>query len=321
MPRACLAQRTCPPGSLPTRSAIASDEGGPGGYAADVVTIEDRLYIMTPPWSPDFLARSPMLEPLRVHASTFGDDCPGLGDLQRLLDRRNPPVRNAGGMPLRLVPHGRRSRAFEDGYEARLYLKSELQVREGDWHDLFNVLVWLAFPLAKAALNARHYSALKSQTTPNRGPVQDALTLFDEGGVIVASSDKELLACVQGWRWKELFWGHRVRLAARMRFYLFGHALYEKALHPFIGVTGRGVLVDAGPEMLQATLVEQLAAFDSRVAAHISAPETFAATRELAVVPVLGVPGWCGGNERESFYDDTGYFRAGRTAAREGRDS
>jgi hypothetical protein len=274
---------------------------------------------MTQPLSPDFLARSPIFEPLRVHASTFGDDCPSLADLQRLLDRRNPPVRNAGGMPLRLVPHGRRSRAFEDGYEARLYLKGELQARAGAWHDLFNVLVWLAFPLAKAALNARHYSALKSQTTPNRGPVQDALTLFDEGGVIVASSDKELLACVQGWRWKELFWGHRVRLAARMRFYVFGHALYEKALRPFVGVTGRGILLETEPGLLDAPLADQLAILDTRIASTLRDPASLAATRELAVVPVLGVPGWCNGNELESFYDDTDYFRPGRS--RERRES
>lgn len=34
-------------------------------------------------------------------------------------------------------------------------------------------------------------------------------------------------------------------LRERMRFYLFGHALYEKALRPFVGVTGRGILLQA----------------------------------------------------------------------------
>jgi hypothetical protein len=36
------------------------------------------------------------------------------------------------------------------------------------------------------------------------------------------------------------------------------------------------------------------------------------------VVPVLGVPGWCAGNDMESFYDNTDYFRVAR--ATEKRD-
>jgi hypothetical protein len=266
-------------------------------------------------WDRDFLARSPMLEPLRPHAGAFGAGWPGIADLQRLLDRRDPPPRNAGGMPLRLVPQASGSRAFEDGYEPRLYLRGELQVREGSWHDLFNVLVWLAFPLAKAALNERHYAELKAQRTSgarNRGPVQDALTLFDEGGVIALSSDPELLQMVRAWRWKELFWNSRARLVARMRFSLFGHALYEKALRPFTGVTGRGLLLGIEPAVLGAPLAERNAAVDSRAAAYLRDPASLAATRELAVVPVLGVPGWHADNEREEFYDDADYFRPGR---------
>jgi hypothetical protein len=266
-------------------------------------------------WDSGFLARSPMLEPLRAHASRFGPGWPRLADLQRLLDRRNPPPRNSAGMPLRLVPQGRRRIAFEDGYEPRLYLNGELQVREGSWHDLFNLLVWLAFPLAKAALNERHYLALREQKAAgraNRGPAQDALTLFDEGGVIVASSDEELLARLRDWRWKDLFWHNRERLSARMRFRLFGHAVYEKALRPFIGITARGILLKVESEVLAAPLPEQLAALDARIAALLADAGRLSATRELAVVPVLGVPGWHAGNGREEFYDDTDYFRPKR---------
>ncbi len=266
-------------------------------------------------WDPDFLARSPMFEPLRVHAPGFGGNCPGLEDLQQLLERREPRVRNSAGIPLRLVAQGRRPRTLEERYEALIFLGGELQVRERNWHDLLNVLVWLAFPRAKAALNARHYSALEAQRAagaPNRGPVQDALTLFDEGGVIVASSDADLLRMMRDFRWKDLFWHGRPRLLARMRFFLFGHALYEKMLRPFTGITGRGILLDAEPELLAAPLREQLAAIDERVAARLSDPVRLAATRDLAVVPVLGVPGWCADNAREDFYDNLDYFRPGR---------
>ena len=108
-------------------------------------------------WDPDFLHRSPMLQSLRAHAPAFGGDWPERAELQRVLDRREPGVRNAAGMPLRLVAPGARPRRLEERYEARVFLNGELQVRDRNWHDLLNVLVWAAFPRAKAALNARHY--------------------------------------------------------------------------------------------------------------------------------------------------------------------
>ena len=188
-------------------------------------------------------------------------------------------------------------------------------MREGSWHDLLNVLVWLAFTLAKAALNERHYLALKVQRAngaANRGPVQDALTLFDEGGVIVASSEDELLACLRDWRCKDLFWESRARLAAQMRFHLFGHAVYEKALSPFLGITSRGILLKVERDLLEAPLPEQLAALDAMIAQHLGDERRVRATRDLAVVPVLGVPGWHADNQMESFYDNTDYFRRQR---------
>ena len=269
-------------------------------------------------WDPTFVSRSLMFEPLIVHTPRFGVGWPQLPDLQCMLDARHPPVRNTVGMPLRLVPPGRKPVSLDDKYEARIYLKGELQVRMNHWHDFFNVLVWLAFPEAKAALNARHYAALCEQFAahaPNRGPAQDALTLFDEGGVIVISDDDELLACLREWRWKELFWVHRTRLRARMRFVVFGHALYEKALKPFIGITGRGILLKTESRLLTVPLREQLAAIDARVAEHLSDSPGLAATRELAVVPILGIPGWCADNQNEVFYDNLDYFRPRRRPA------
>jgi hypothetical protein len=262
-----------------------------------------------------------MFEPLRAHAVALGAEWPGLNDLQGLLDARDPPVRNAGGVPLQLVPQGRRRRALEEKHEARTFLAGELQVRERSWHDLFNLLAWLAFPRAKAALNARHYAALVAQRAAgaaNRGPAQDALTLFDEGGVVVASDDDGLLGLLREWRWKDLFWSERSRLTVRMRFHVFGHALYEKALRPFTGITGRGVVLKVAPEWLRAPLPERIAWLDARITAYLADPDNLRATRELAVVPVLGVPGWCADNESESYYDNLDYFRPGRLNEKRG---
>src|SRR5262245_28061999 len=269
-------------------------------------------------WDNDYAQASPVFEPLRVHGgAVFDRRWPDLDDFRRMLDAREPPVCVSGGRPLRIVRQGPRPATFEEKYEARTYLRGELQVRNDHWHDYFNVLVWLAFPRTKAALNARHYAALKEQQAagaPNRGPAQDALTLFDEGGVIVVSGDPDLLQMLRDWRWKELFWNHRQRLRTQARFMLFGHALYEKMLRPFTGVTARGILLDTSPGLLAAPIHEQLAVIDEMVAAHLSRPGSFAATRDLAVVPVLGVPGWLAENESESYYDNTDYFRPARRA-------
>jgi hypothetical protein len=267
-------------------------------------------------WDPDFLARSPMFEPLRALGGALaGPDWPGRSVLQNLLERSGSPVTTCSGLPLRLVAAGGRRRSFEERYEARIHLRGEIIFRERNWHDLLNVLVWLTFPRAKAALNARHYAALRAQyaaRAANRGPAQDALTLFDEGGVIVAACDDALLELLRGWRWRELFWSNRTGLRERMRFYLFGHALYEKALRPFLGITGRGILLKTVPALLAQPPREQIAVLDSQVAAYISGSGNLTAPRELAVLPVLGVPGWCPENEQESYYDNTDYFRSGR---------
>jgi hypothetical protein len=264
-------------------------------------------------WDPKFLERSPMFEPLRGRApDSFNAQWPGLPVLQSLLDRQDPLVRVAGGALLRVVPQVRKAGRSEVRYEERIYRKGELEVRANNWHDLFNLLVWLTFPRAKVALNARHHAAFESRASTgvtDRGPVEDALTLFDEGGVIVVATSREPLDLLRTFAWKELFWRNREEVAANMRFFLFGHALYEKALRPFAGITGRGLCLDVDPGFLRAPLAVQLAEIDARVGAHIGATDRLTATRDLAPVPILGVPGWCAENGVESYYDNSDYFR------------
>ena len=268
---------------------------------------------MSQPWNPDFAERAPMFEPLRAAARELRTPFwPGCDDLNRIVELQREPILTADGKPLRFVEQPLRQAAFEDKYEPRIFLRGEVQLRSCNWHDLLNALVWLTFPRAKAALNGRHYSELERQQAsgaPNRGPAQDALTLFDEGGVIVAVAEPALGELLRGFEWKELFWRRRPEVVRSMRFCLFGHALYEKALAPFVGVTGRGVILDVAEDFFAMPLAQQLAELDARVAGHIGDPARLVTTRELAPVPVLGVPGWCADNEREGYYDNLAYFR------------
>ena len=197
-------------------------------------------------WQRNFLNSSPMFEPLRGVGAALAklDRWPTLEDYNALLD---PPLHTASGAALRFVPQAGKPAHMEDKYEARIYLHGEVQTRTENWHDLFNALVWIAFPRTKTALNARHFDSIsQSARAGNRDKIQDALTLFDESGVVVLYADDELADLIRGFRWKELFCGRRQEISEKMRFVIFGHSLYEKALKPYIGFTGKGLLVRVG---------------------------------------------------------------------------
>ena len=168
---------------------------------------------MTTQWNPDFAEVLPAFSPLRAAALAVRLPAwPTCGDFNRVLAARNEPVLNSAGRALRFVEQAPRSAAFEDKYEPRIFLHGEVQLRPCDWHDVFNALVWLTFPRTKAALNACHFRALErgqGGASRNRGPVQDALTLFDESGVIVVSGDPALSGMLVEHAWKDLFWRRR----------------------------------------------------------------------------------------------------------------
>ncbi len=259
-------------------------------------------------WNANFADQSLLLAVLRAAARRFaGDDWPALPRLQEIIARAD--VCNASDMPLQLVPP---ATGAGESYEQRLHARGELEFRERNWHDLFNVLVWLTFPRAKAALNARHNAAPSPDRAGGRGPVRDALTLFDESGVIVLSADTGLLQMIREFRWKPLFLEHRAAVIAGMDFVPFGHALCEKALAPYKGITGRGLLLEVEQDFLAQPAAERLMQIDRRLALHIADPRTLRHTHELSPLPVLGVPGWCADNEDPVYYDDRDHFRPGR---------
>lgn len=227
-------------------------------------------------------------------------------------------VRNAAGLPLRV----RDGRALGDrsgyGYESRVLDTGILAVRPGSWHDLFHVLVWRTFPHAKSALNERHCAAFDPRPNAPRGALRDALTLIDESGVIVAASDASLLDAVRGFRWKELFWLRRSELARCLRVRIFGHAVYEKLLCPYVGLSGHAVLFCVPQSVIDAGLGEQISALDRHLAALLRDSEGLQSPENLHPIPLLGVPGWHPDTASERFYDNEDYFRRGRRTRRTG---
>jgi hypothetical protein len=271
-------------------------------------------------WNTDWLNHSPMFAPLRPVAERLpAIGWPDVELLSGLAEESGRRVVNAQGQQLRFVPHEAKPKNFERGFEQRAYLRGEVQVRPFDWHDLFNALVWISFPTTKAVINARHFESLSEGGRGNRPPQRDALTLFDEDGVAVFSSNPELLDLVRDFRWKTLFWERRDQVRECMRFVVFGHALYRKALMPFVGLTGKAVLLEVPRGFLEATPQAQIEDADRRLSAHIWDRARMCSGRELAPLPALGVPGWWPANGQESFYDNTVYFRPGRQAVMSSR--
>ena len=264
---------------------------------------------VNPPWDPLLIHRSPAFAPLRRSAAGLkGARFPCAAGLQRLIDDAQPRPCTRDGHVLRLV---RTQTDPAEPYERRVFQSGELPVRTESWHDLFNVLAWITFPLAKAALNARHVRQMEGEAPGRRGRERDALTQFDEDGMIVLSSSPELLALVRAFRWKDLFWSRRDELARHSSFLVFGHALYEKLLSPFVGVTGKAVMFEVAPPLLASPFEDQVAAADLAMGRMIDAG-LLGAPAVLQPLPVLGIPGWCPQTAEEAFYSDVSYFRPGR---------
>lgn len=260
-------------------------------------------------WLPHRLTGSPLFAPLAEFADLLpAGRWPRAEQLSALSARRAITVRS--GKPLRFVAQDANS---PQSYETRIFAHGEVQTRAENWHDLFNALVWLSFPETKAALNARHHAELRmsaARGSKDRGPVRDALTLFDESGVIVACANPGLARLLREFRWKELFWMRRAETAADMRVFVFGHSLYEKALAPYPGLTGHAVIADVDSAFTQLAMAAQKAAMDDRLADYFCGGAFD--KRGFSPLPVLGIPGWANENACERYYDNSAYFRPGR---------
>lgn len=261
-------------------------------------------------WDGGFLARSPAYDILRPACAGLDlGRWPEAAQLSRAAAALPTPPRNAAGRLIRFVD----ARGVDEGgYEARVHATGEVACRAQDWHDFMNALVWMTFPLAKAALNARHVAAMTAETPGRRGRVRDALTLFDEGGALVLCSEQAVLEDIRAFRWKEVFWRQRARFLTSTRVLVFGHAMHQKLLEPFVGVSALALLASIPEALLRADADVLVRHADAWAARALSDVEGLRTPRDLAPLPILGVPGWFARGDDASFYDDTGYFRPGR---------
>ncbi|MEN9538784.1 MAG: hypothetical protein RLZZ126_1019 [Pseudomonadota bacterium] len=194
-----------------------------------------------------------------------------------------------------------------EAYEAFIHRTGQVPVRD-NLHDLFNGLVWLKFPQTKAHFNRLHVQEIARQGGMSpRGPVRDALTVFDENGALLQCPDALWQALVAK-DWQRLFVTKR-GLWQQARLVVFGHALLEKLQSPRKSMVAHfyRVNIENFGQVEPKSDMEWIADIDAFLVQNMT-PESLA-TKPFAPLPVLGVPGWWPVNEDPAFYDDAGVFR------------
>ncbi|EWH12371.1 hypothetical protein DS2_01580 [Catenovulum agarivorans DS-2] len=198
------------------------------------------------------------------------------------------------------------------GYEGFINQTKQIPTRHDNWHDLFNGLIWGLFPSCKQAINQLHVQDIGQFGLKQRTKQRDALTLFDECGVILAYTDEQQKTTLQSHQWMDSFWVNRQDWFRSIRPFVFGHAMYEMALAPFIGLTAKAYFVQVEPCFFDCTLNQQYQILDQLVAKQILLDKSLANNQRLSPLPLLGVPGWYTDNSKQSFYANTKYFRPKR---------
>jgi hypothetical protein len=268
----------------------------------DLRALADALDLTRPwfaPWGP-WLA--PVLAAVRGGASVAAA-------LHAALDGLRGSARHAALDGLRFVPQSQLTEG--EAYEAFIFRTGCVPTRD-NLHDLLNGVCWLRFPTLKRHLNALQAGQIAaSGVGASRGPVRDALTLFDENALLI-SGPEALRLSLQSHDWHTLFVRDRT-LWSQARCVPFGHALLEKLVQPYKSITAH-VLWVGGPE--PAGLNPEAGPLGPDAALDADLPDRLTpallATKPFMPLPVLGLPGWWPDNENPDFYADTGVFRPKR---------
>jgi hypothetical protein len=263
-------------------------------------------------WNPNFIDLSPIFGSFQ-HLKEYIVSMPywpELSDLNDINIQQKQQIVTRSGKKVYFVPAVSGKQYFEQKYESKIYLTGQVQTRTENWHDFFNALVWQIFPRAKSALNQLHYQTQLIESinkTKHRSILRDAVTHIDESGVIVVSSKKTLIQLLRNFEWKHLFWREREAVLSSMRFFVFGHGLYEKALNPYIGMTGKGIVFIVDEAFFKQALLDQLQSIDLLLEPFLL--ESLSSSSDLTPIPLLGYPGWAESNNKEAYYENKKYFR------------
>lgn len=191
----------------------------------------------------------------------------------------------------------------DEAYEQFIFRTRSVPTRN-NLHDFFNGLCWLRLPQLKARLNALQAGQIaRDGVGAVRGPLRDAITVFDENGAVLLAPPA-LHDALRARDWQRLFVGLRP-LWQQTTLVLVGHALLEKLVSPRKQVTAH-VFTPHKAINSVANMVD----VDGLLAQALDAATL--AQKPFSPLPVLGVPGWWAQNLNFSFYDDPQVFRPPR---------
>ena len=261
------------------------------------------------PESPACHAARTLFEPVADLLRRFDAAClPDVVTLDALLHEVAPGTVTASGKPVRFDA----GPAPAEGYEARIHDTGAVPTREQDWHDFFNALSWCVWPRSKAALNAAHVREIETRRAAGiagRGPLRDALTQFDECGLLVVSSDPDIPALLSAHEWLEVFWHRRAQLAGNTAFLVFGHGSWEQLRSPFVGLCAKTLHRVTSPAWFELSPAARQRETDAWLATQVSGGELLSSPRTLRPLPLLGIPGVTPDNAGADYYLDTRQFR------------
>ena len=189
--------------------------------------------------------------------------------------------------------------ASDEPYETRIARTGRVPMR-ANLHDLFNALIFLQFPKAKAQLNRLQSTAIaRDGVRAVRGPVRDAATLIDENAVLLVTDRLDIVDSLSRRNWAGLFQNQRAAWASGVKVLAFGHALLEKLQRPYKAISAHAlhIALAAGSSLDE---------IDRCMAAGLDERLT---PCDLMPLPVLGIPGWWAQNENPDFYSDPLVFR------------
>lgn len=221
-------------------------------------------------------------------------------------------IQNLNNKTIRFVPQSSEQDYSAVAYEEYIFETGKVPTRAKSWHDIFGALSWCMFPKTKAMINKLHYQDIKQHGTQIRSKLRNALTLFDECGVVLVTTNQTLLDALKSHQWHKAFvelnelWHQKTEQGVAV--YQFGHANYEMLTKPYVGLTGKWLVIESSAEILSLPLNVQYRLVDQKLASALIAG-ALNDNSNLYPLPLLGVPGWHDANKEAGFYDNTDYFR------------
>ncbi|MFL1732938.1 DUF3025 domain-containing protein [Moraxella oculi] len=213
------------------------------------------------------------------------------------------------------LPHG-------TAYEMHIHQTRNIPTRN-NLHDWFGACIWSVFPKSKSLLNHAHIREMaKDMNARGRNRVRDAITVFDENGVILVVSDDCIAQALKQFDWQNALiaprhhWYDPKRSSAddKAQVFIFGHALLEQLVRPRKSLCSHALTVKVSATFFAKSEAEKLTALDNLLAQKLDDWLIDGATpKDLSPLPILGVPYFWEGQDA-SFYDDDFVFRKGRRA-------